>query len=330
MEGHLFFNPGSLLYKILIFPARIALHFYCKKIKINDPELLSLRGPLVIAANHPNSFLDAILIDSLFTQPVYSLARGDAFVSPLVRKLFRSFNMLPVYRISEGAENLVNNYDTFDEVQKLLKENKIVLIFSEGRCENEWHLRPLKKGTARIAFSAWDAGIPLRVLPTGINYSNFRHLGKTVIINFGELLRKEDFLEKASQGKLIGAFNEKLKSELSDLVYEIGQKDVKKKKDIFEKEQSFISRILLALPAAIGFVLHAPLYYAIKLIIKDKAIGHYDSIMVGSLFLFYPLYVIVFTLIVFLVTNLSITFLLAAIFPLTALCLLHFRSSVQH
>ena len=75
--------------------------------------------------------------------------------------------MLPVYRVSEGVENLENNYTTFDACQKIFKKNKIVLIFSEGRCINEWHLRPLKKGTARLALTAWQHNIPLKSFALG-------------------------------------------------------------------------------------------------------------------------------------------------------------------
>ena len=81
---------------------------------INNKEYLSLKGPLLIAANHPNSFLDAIILSTIFKRPVYSLARGDAFVKPFYKKLLLSLNMFPVYRISEGVENLENNYETFE------------------------------------------------------------------------------------------------------------------------------------------------------------------------------------------------------------------------
>jgi 1-acyl-sn-glycerol-3-phosphate acyltransferase len=160
------------------------IHFYCRKIVINQKSKLSENGPLLIAANHPNSFLDAIIISTLFKKPVYSLARGDAFAGKFITKILVSLNMLPVYRMSEGVENLGLNYSTFDACKKLFKENKIVLIFSEGRCINEWHLRPLKKGTARLAVDAWENEIPLKVLPLGINYSSFRFYGKNVFLNF--------------------------------------------------------------------------------------------------------------------------------------------------
>jgi 1-acyl-sn-glycerol-3-phosphate acyltransferase len=150
--------------------------------------MLRQQGPLLIAANHPNSFLDAIILSSLFKQPIYSLARGDAFTNKLVTRILTSLNMLPVYRVSEGVENLEHNYTTFDACQKLLSDNKIILIFSEGRCINEWRLRPLKKGTARLALTAWMHNVPLRVLPLGINYSSFRKFGKIIILNFGSFI----------------------------------------------------------------------------------------------------------------------------------------------
>ena len=136
--------------------------------------MLRKEGPLIIASNHPNSFLDAIILATLFKSPVYSLARGDAFAGKMITKILNSFNMLPVYRVSEGVENLEQNYTTFEACQDIFKKNGIILIFSEGRCINEWHLRPLKKGTARLALAAWQQNIPLEVLPLGINYSKFR------------------------------------------------------------------------------------------------------------------------------------------------------------
>ena len=137
-----------MLYNILKIPARIALVIYCRDLKINDRRALAAKGPLLIAANHPNSFLDAIIIATLFDQPVYSLARGDAFTNRFTISLLKSLNILPVYRLSEGAENLGHNYSTFEQCRDIFK-NGIVLIFSEGRCINEWKLRPLMKGTAR-------------------------------------------------------------------------------------------------------------------------------------------------------------------------------------
>src|SRR5664279_3900589 len=172
--------------------------------------MLRMEGPLIIAANHPNSFLDAIIMATLFNNPVHSLARGDAFAGKNITKILTTLNMLPVYRISEGVENLEHNYSTFQACQTLFKKGKIVLIFSEGRCINEWHLRPLKKGTARLALSAWQHNIPLSILPLGINYSSFRKFGKTLHLNFGNIITKEDIRADLSSGAAVIEFNKRL------------------------------------------------------------------------------------------------------------------------
>lgn len=314
-----------MLYQLLVFPARLALRFYCRRIVINKPSILHEKGPLLIAANHPNSFLDAIILASLFKYPVYSLARGDAFLNKFVNRLLRALHMLPVYRVSEGVENLEHNYTTFEAVQHLFEKNKVVLIFSEGLCINEWHLRPLKKGTARLAMTAWSQSIPLRVLPCGINYSNFRHFGKMVIINFGDLITADDIPEDITGGKRLLKFNELLEKELTPLVYEIEKEDKKLRDKLFFTGNSTIKQILIALPAAIGYLLHKPFYFIAQMILHHRTDNHYDSIMVGILFLFYPWYLLLLTLILFFITSSPLSFLLLILMPLTALCLLHFR-----
>ncbi|MBK5271365.1 MAG: 1-acyl-sn-glycerol-3-phosphate acyltransferase, partial [Bacteroidia bacterium] len=181
-----------MLYSSLKIIVRIAITIFCRKIIINKPRLLNEKGPLLLACNHPNSFLDGVILDTLFKQSVYALARGDAFKKPFYARLLVSLNLLPVYRTSEGAENLSENYKTFDACLTIFRKGGIVQIFSEGKCINEWKLRVLKKGTARLAIASWDENIPLRVLPVGINYSSFRRFGKNVFINFGETIEKKD------------------------------------------------------------------------------------------------------------------------------------------
>ena len=73
-----------------------------------------------------------------------------------------------------------HNYETFAACKEIFKKDGIVLIFSEGRCINEWHLRSLMKGTARLAISSWEDGIELVILPTGINYQSFNVFGKNI------------------------------------------------------------------------------------------------------------------------------------------------------
>jgi 1-acyl-sn-glycerol-3-phosphate acyltransferase len=294
-----------MLYKLLHFPAKLALLIWCRNLRINKKDFLDYKGPLLIAANHPNSFLDAILLCSIFKHPIYSLARGDAFKNSFVAKILRGLNMFPVYRVSEGVENLEENYKTFDECIEVFKKNGIVLIFSEGKCVNEWHLRPLKKGTARLAMTAWEQGIPLKIIPTGINYHSFTSFGKNVQLNFGEIISQENmaFKNEDAYGTKIQIFNTVLKTQLEKLVVQIKPADENKIREKFETKVSSLKKILLFIPALCAYILHVPLYIPVQkfAFAKFGKIDHYDSVMVGMLFLLYPFYLLVIAFVVFLI-----------------------------
>lgn len=276
-----------------------------------------MNGPLLIAANHPNSFLDAIILASLFDKPIYSLARGDVFKKPLFAKILYALNIYPVYRTSEGVENMEHNYGTFNACREIFKKNGIVLIFSEGRCINEWHLRPLKKGTARLALSSWEQGIDLKILPTGLNYHNFRGYDKNMHIFFGNVFGKEIMEAENSFGKNVMAFNQHLQKELQPLIYEIDSTDIEKRKVIFTHKVPVWKKILLFIPALIGVLLHFPLYYFAKSM-ADKfgsSNDHYDSIIIAVLFVFYPMYLLLIIVAVLLITCNYLSWLLLLLMP---------------
>jgi 1-acyl-sn-glycerol-3-phosphate acyltransferase len=281
-----------VFYSLLKIYARLAIKVYCRRIIINQPEVLKSEGPLLLAANHPNSFLDGIILTTLFDHPVHSLARGDAFTNKWMNQFLRSIQLLPVYRTSEGVENLEHNYTTFEACQQTFEEGGIVLIFSEGRCENEWHLRSLRKGTARLATTAWKKGIPLKVVPVALNYSSFRKFGKEVHLYFGDPITPHSFDLDTARGKQLVDFTALLHTQLRHRVYEIHKKDKAKLRDLFsiKKDRSFYP---LLLPAIAGFLAHAPLFYLCKLItgLRFKNSGHYDSVLTSLLLITYPVYV---------------------------------------
>lgn len=289
-----------MLYSLVKIPAKLALWIYARNLSINKKEILQSNGPLLIACNHPNSFLDAIIIATIFKKPVYSLARGDAFGNKFYARLLRSLKMFPVYRVSEGVENLEQNYKTFEDCKNIFKQNGIVLIFSEGRCINEWHLRSLKKGTARLAISSWQDGIPLKVLPTGLNYNSFTSFGKNLQLNFGDIIQAENTDWNAANGKSILDFNDTLRTQLQQLVVSIDENDKAAIKDKFTVVQPPLKKILLLIPSLLGWLLHMPLYFSVKqFVLKTvKEDGHFDSVMMGSLFVSYPFYLGIIALLI--------------------------------
>jgi 1-acyl-sn-glycerol-3-phosphate acyltransferase len=284
-----------------------------------------MKGPLLLAANHPNSFLDGIILTTLFDQPVYSLARGDAFKNKRMDSILRRLKLLPVYRTSEGAGNLGENYTTFAACRKAFEEGGIVLIFSEGKCENEWHLRPLKKGTARLAITSWQQGIPLKVIPTAFNYSSFRSFGKEVHLYFGESIDRTSIEKESSEGKQFLAFNEQLNQQLQQMVYEIDPADVNTISEKFNIKVTPAFYFLL-LPAILGWILHAPLFYPLRAFTtyRFESSDHYDSVLNALLILTYPLYLL---LLFFIFFSISPLYGLATILlmPFSAWCLVRVK-----
>lgn len=309
-----------MLYRLLKILSRLALPIWCRRLTINKPEILKEKGPLLLASNHPNSFLDSVLLDTVFQQPVWSLARGDVFKKPFYIKLLNALKILPVYRTSEGVENFSENYKTFEECIAIFRNGGIITIYSEGKCINEWHLRPLKKGTARLAVKAWDENIPLKIVPVGINYSSFSRFGKNIFLNFGEIITATDIINGGADGQRHLAFNNKLKSELEKLVFEIpaGNKELRQEK--LGVKISLVKRILLSLPALLGWLLHLPLFLPVKQFSSQKTKGtdHYDSVITGILLITYPLYLILTTVFLLLITCSWWYLLVLPVFPFTA------------
>ena len=309
-----------MLYQFLKIWVRLAAKIFCRRIIINHPALLKIEGPVLLASNHPNSFLDAILLDILFEKPIWSLARGDVFKKPFYSKVLTMLKMLPVYRTSEGVENLEANYKTFDACKEIFRNKGIVLMFSEGKCINEWHLRPLMKGTARLAISSWQDGLEVKVVPVGINYSSFRRFGKNIFINFGNLITNDESNSKETDGRKNLAFNNRLQNELEQLVFKINTTDKNQQEKQLALRPGIIRKVLLILPACLGFLFNAPLYLPIRYYTRTRTniSDHYDSVLITLLILLYPFYLLLVTFFLCLITCNWAGLFVLPVFPFTA------------
>ncbi len=293
--------------------------------------VLHEKGPLLLACNHPNSFLDGVLLDILFKNQVYNLARGDVFKKPFFARLLSKIKLIPIYRLSEGAGNIPANYESFEVCKEIFRKKGIVVMFSEGKCINEWHLRPLKKGTARLAFSSWEEGIPLRVLPVGINYSSFRRFGKNMFINFGEMIVQDQKETASEDGVRHHSFNMKLEQALRSLVFEIGKEDKILQKKMLECRPSRFKKIFLFVPALLGWLIHAPLYLPTRSITykRTNENDHYDSVLTAILLFTYPVYIIVWTLVIYFLIQTWLAFLLILVMPVLAWCYVQLKPQLD-
>ncbi len=315
------------MYNFFKIWARTALFFYSRKTVTEFAYKPNFGRPEILASNHPNSFFDAIVIAVNYPKSIYFLARGDAFKKPMVANFLKALHLIPIYRLSEGKENLYKNDATFEICLQLLKNNQSILIFSEGICVNEWHLRPLKKGTARLVFIALEQKInSLIVRPININYTSFSKFPKDILINFNAPFTLEK-LDKSSEIVFYKTFNETLKKRiLEGMIVKNDLKDV----ELFTIRRSYFKLGLLLIPAILGFITQYWMYFIINKWVtkKTKNTVFYDSVLFGFLMLLYPVMVLLVVTILTIVTDFTYGLIVLIFLPFTAFCYKQFKNNL--
>lgn len=273
------------------------------------------KGPVLLASNHSGSFFDAVVIGSIIRQPIYTLTRGDVFKKKAAAFWLRQIKLIPVYRGSEGRQHVKNLDITVQEGHDAMKSGGAVIVFSEGICVNEWRLRPLGKGTARMAYQTWHGNDPLKnmgVVPTGINYEHFRGPGKRVALNFGDPILIHDIKTSPDEyERWLREFNEILERKMNQEVWSVPAELTKEEKALRLNELfsdcpvpakgNAIERAL----GSIGRAIHRPIYNSFeKKTAKLTARSvFYDSVLFGLLMYLYPTIVVVLSLILGLIAG---------------------------
>lgn len=258
-----------MIYILKLF-IRAALWLFCAEINTKNKYLSNSKGPLLIIANHPNSFLDAIIIASRYHRRIHFLARGDVFTKKHHRLLLKLLNMIPVYRLREGKEFLHLNEYAFIESVKLLKKKEAVLIFIEGTCLNKNELQPFKKGTARIVQGCHAENLFPTIHLAGIAYNNFRGIGKRVNLCLDTFTQDKPIITPKDRVD----FNNHVFSKLSALIVPTAHTPRIKKTALY--------------------YLNLPFYNIIYNFVDKKTKGtvFFDSVLFGVLFFLYPLYLL--------------------------------------
>jgi hypothetical protein len=144
-----------MLYALLKLAVKIALRVFYKKVHIQTRGLIPTSGPLIVVANHPNTFMDPLVIAAMLRQQVYFLTNGSAFKSPLAGWLLKRMNMIPIYRQEDVPGKMPDNRATFAQCFHFLAGKGTLLIFPEGSSVNERRLRKLKTWRSKRNVSSW-------------------------------------------------------------------------------------------------------------------------------------------------------------------------------
>jgi len=143
--------------------------FYCR-VEVLGRERIPAEGGVIVAANHHNSVVDAMVIVAVFPRPVMVLANAPLFRHPFIGPFLRLMGALPVQRRAEAGDDPRKNDAMFAAAIGALRRGDVVLIFPEGRTQPQPTLLPLRTGAARMMLGAVTAGEgePVMLLPVGI------------------------------------------------------------------------------------------------------------------------------------------------------------------
>jgi len=161
-------SPGYVIVRSL---ARFLVNLFYRRIEVVGAEHVPATGPLIVAANHHNSLVDAMLLLTVIPRRLQILANAPLFRHPLIGPFLRLIGALPVHRRQEAGDDPARNAALFAATTAALRAGGAILIFPEGRTQPEPLLQPVRTGTARMLLAA-EGGAPdaprVALLPVGL------------------------------------------------------------------------------------------------------------------------------------------------------------------
>ena len=143
--------------------------------------------------------MDPFNVVARSTRQVYFLANASLFKHPLANRILSTLYCIRVERYQDVDGRAVQNEKAFAHSIAFLKRGGCLYVAPEGTSEVERHLRKIKTGTARIALAAEAANnfqLGVRIIPTGINYSDPTAFRSDVVVEAGPPILVSDFREQ--------------------------------------------------------------------------------------------------------------------------------------
>lgn len=178
----------------------IALHWYYRSIRVANMERIPRDGPVFLAANHPNSLTDAMVLGWSSPRRVRFTAKATLFSNPLAAACLRAVGVIPLRRSSDerasadvagtvasGVPDASRNVEAFAAVADALAQQSCIVVFPEGKTHDEPSMAPLRTGLARMALMARDRGVRgIRIVPVGLLFEQKAEPRTRILLQVGE------------------------------------------------------------------------------------------------------------------------------------------------
>ena len=205
-------------------------NIFYRKVIVLGRENIDPDDHLIFAPNHQNALMDALAV--LFThkgQPVF-LARADIFKNKTIAAILYFLKILPVYRIRDGFNTLKGNDEIFDKTVDVIRNKNGLVILPEGEHAGFRRLRQLKKGICRVAFHAEEASdfkLNIRIIPVGIEFSNYQRYRQVLTVVYGKPVEVSEFhdLYRKSPEIALNELRSKLYREIKLIIVHIDSEE---------------------------------------------------------------------------------------------------------
>ena len=208
---------------------KLGLFFFFRRVYVHGVNSIPKDKPVLFLANHQNALLDALLIGTQSNRLLFFLTRAGVFNNKIISKLLSSFQMLPVYRIRDGWNNLSNNTAIFNTCAELFSKEEAIVIFPEGNHNLKRTVRPLSKGFTRIIFETFEKhpDTELLLIPVGLNYDKAEKFPSSISIFYGEAIAAKNFISNDRNQDVL-SLKARVQSEISKLTTHIPSDDYNK------------------------------------------------------------------------------------------------------
>lgn len=169
-----------------------------RKVEVRGEENIPTDGPVLLAANHCNTLMDALVVLRSYKGSTVFGARADMFNNKLIARIMFFLRILPMVRQRDGLRNVLKNVETQDIIVETLENDVRFCMFPEGRHRPEKSLLPLGKGIFRAALAAnakFGESKPIYIVPVGIEYGDFFRYRSTSLVTYGKPLNVTEFIK---------------------------------------------------------------------------------------------------------------------------------------
>ena len=186
-----------MIYLFIRWVTRIAIRVFFRKIYFYNKDIIKPGVPTLLAINHPTAFIDPIFVATHISPKAYTMLRGDVFNSPFKIWFLDQIGTIPIFRFRNGFEGMRQNQDSFERCYELLNKNACISILSEGSMAHEKRLRPIQKGTAKMALGVYEkfGNEKVQIIPIGVNYSDSNQMRSVLMAKVGEPIPIKNYLD---------------------------------------------------------------------------------------------------------------------------------------